>query len=125
MATAKHHEDLDVWRLATEICDEVSRLVEREKVKRDRGFCDQILRSSRSAPANVAEGFARYRPREFARFLRIAIGSLAETQNHLREAQRRKYLEQEDFDKLWRLSRRALGAATKLHNYLKDCPNRR
>jgi four helix bundle protein len=73
----------------------------------------------------VAEGFARYRPREFARFLRIAIGSLAETQNHLREAQRRKYLEQEDFDKLWRLSRRALGAATKLHNYLKDCPNRR
>lgn len=125
MATAKHHEELDVGKLATELGDGVSKLVEQEKVKRDRSFCDQILRSSRSAPANFAEGFARYRPREYARFVRIAMGSLGETPNHLREAQRKEYLDREEFEKLWRLSRRALAAAVRLHNYLKQCPDRK
>ena len=125
MPTAKHHEELDVWKLATELTDGISKLVERESVKRDRNFCDQILRSARSAPANFAEGFARYRPREFARFVRIALGSLGETQNHLQEARRKKYLNEEDFDKLWQLSRRTIGGAVKLHNYLKRCPDRK
>jgi four helix bundle protein len=124
MPTAKHHEELDIWKLATELSEGISKLVERENVKRDRSFCDQVLRSARSAPANIAEGFARYRPREFASFVRIALGSLGETQNHLQEALRKKYLDKEDFEKLWRLSRRAVAGSVKLHNYLKRCPDR-
>jgi four helix bundle protein len=124
MAAAKHHEDLDVWKLSTELCEGVSKLVLHTKARNDRSFCDQILRSARSAPANFAEGFARYRPREHARFVRIAIGSLAESQNHLREARRKDYIDEQEFDRLWRLSKRAMAAAVRLHNYLKRCPDR-
>jgi four helix bundle protein len=43
---------------------------------RDFKYCDQIRSSSSSAPANIAQGFGRFRPREFARFLEIARASL-------------------------------------------------
>jgi len=39
-----------------------------------------------SAPANLSEGFGRYRPRDNARFVRTAIASLIETINHLGHA---------------------------------------
>jgi len=39
---------------------------------------DQTRRASFSAAANIAEGAARKGPREFRRFLDIALGSLAE-----------------------------------------------
>jgi four helix bundle protein len=39
----------------------------------------------RSPPRNVAEGFGRYNPAEFVQFLDIAIASLDETDNHLRD----------------------------------------
>ena len=45
---------------------------------------DQILRSSKSIVANIAEGFAkRIYPKEFIRYLNIALGSSDETQAHL------------------------------------------
>jgi 23S rRNA-intervening sequence protein len=44
-----------------------------------------IKSANRSDPPkrNTSEGFGRYHPKEFARFLRIAAGSLQETKNHL------------------------------------------
>ena len=56
--------------------------------------------------------------------MRIALGSLGETQNHLRAALNDKTIPQEEFDKLWSLSLRAIKASTKLHSYLRRCPNR-
>ena len=90
-------------------------------VARRRRFCDQIDHSTSSAPSNIAEGFARYTPKEFARFLRIAIGSLGETQNHLRRALRDRIISQEQFDSVWPLSFRAIKASKKLHSYLRNC----
>src|SRR6266496_912433 len=48
-------------------------------------YCNQIRESSRSARKNISEGFGRYYPKEFARFLRNANGSLHETKDHLLE----------------------------------------
>ncbi|PYR73425.1 MAG: hypothetical protein DMF86_20560 [Acidobacteria bacterium] len=84
-------------------------------------FCDQIRGSSSSTPANIAEGFARYRPRPFAYCLRTALGELGETQNHLRKGRTKQYLSEDAFARLWRLSKRAFGATTKLHRYLIGC----
>ena len=41
---------------------------------------DQVLRSSFSVGANIAEGFGRFKGKEYQRFLLIALGSANETE---------------------------------------------
>ena len=67
---------------------------------RDRYFCEDIRRAARSAPANLAEGFYRFRPRDTARFVRIAIGSLGETINHLGHARKQHFISDAEADEL-------------------------
>jgi hypothetical protein len=53
-------------------------------------------------------------------FMNIARSSLGETQNHLLHAKERKYVNEKDFEELWRLTCRALKAANRLHAYLRE-----
>ncbi len=78
--------------------------------------------SGRSAPANLAEGFGRYRPRDNARFVRIAIASLDESLNHLLHARKQKYVTPQEHETLTVLAKRARGASTRYLNYLESCP---
>lgn len=41
---------------------------------------DQILRSSFSVGANIAEGFGKYKGKEYIRFIQISLGSARETE---------------------------------------------
>src|SRR5690349_10130514 len=43
----------------------------------------QLIRSIMSVPANIAEGSAKRSDREFARFVRISLGSINESESHL------------------------------------------
>jgi four helix bundle protein len=90
-------------------------------VLKDLRFRDQIRDATKSAPSNMAEGFARFDPPEFARFLNIARSSLSETQDHLLHGRDQKYFEQVDFTTAWRLACRALRASNRLHAYLRSC----
>jgi four helix bundle protein len=83
MATIKNFEELEVWKLAMELCTEVYNLTNAELFSKDFGLKDQLMRSSLSISSNIAEGFGRSYEREFIRYLRIAIGSLYETQSQL------------------------------------------
>ena len=51
--------------------------------------------AARSAPRNIAEGFARYKHKEFAQFVRIANGALAEVLDHFIDAVDNGYLSAE------------------------------
>ena len=78
--------------------------------------------AARSAPDNISEGFYRFNPPDFANFVRMARGSLGEVRNQLRHAHARKYLNDEEFQELSRLCRRAMGACRGLRLYLLSLP---
>jgi four helix bundle protein len=101
---AKRFEDLAAWRLAAQLRREVLAFTAKPPASDDVTFCDQIRDSSRPAARNTAEGFGRYYPKEFAHFLRIAAGSLAETVNHLRDGLEQGYLTRAQHERLTRLA---------------------
>jgi four helix bundle protein len=61
---------------------------------------NQFLRSAMSIPANIAEGSAKQSDREFARFVRIALGSATETENHLLLARDLKLIDSNHYESL-------------------------
>jgi four helix bundle protein len=121
---AHRFEDLVVWQLSHELQNEIIAFTARAVCAGDLRFCDQIRDSARSSTRNTAEGFGRFAPLEFARFLRIAAGSLHETKNHLQDARERGYLDAAEYDQLRRLTLRALKANIRLQVYLRGCKAR-
>ena len=96
MPSVRNYQDLICWQLAHDLQCEVWAITASGAVNRDFKFRDQIRDSAASAPRNMAEGFGRFRRREFARFLEIARGSLTETHNHLRDGLERGYFSESD-----------------------------
>jgi four helix bundle protein len=117
----RRFEDLVTWQLAHELEQEVFAFTAGSRARADVKFCAQIRESARSAPRNTAEGFGRYYPKEFSRFLRIAAGSLHETKNHLQHAHDRGYLSQADHERLTQLAIRCIRANSRLLRYLARC----
>jgi len=121
MPTAQRYEDLIVWQLAHELQRDVFASIASGPVSRDFRFCNQIRDASSSGPRNIAEGFGRFNPGDFARFLEIAKGSLMETHNHARDGYERGYFTEEQRERLCRLAGRAIKAAIPLIRYLQSC----
>jgi four helix bundle protein len=113
--------DLVAWQLADELRREVIAFTEKGAVARDFKFCNQIRDASASACRNTSEGFGRFRPAENGRFLEFAHASLLEVQDRLIEAKQKKYIGDDLYDRLWTLSRRALGTNTNYMKYLRRC----
>lgn len=87
MAGFKDFREIVAWQLANQLKIEVDALLARPEFKRRYKFCEQFDDAARSAPRNIAEGFARFKHKEFAQFTRVAKGSEAEVLNHLIDAQ--------------------------------------
>ena len=118
---ARSVEELIAWQLASELEREVFAFTARGAAFRDLRFRNQMRDAAHSATRNTAEGFGRFRPKEFARFLEIAHASLDETKDGLYVAHRRQYLSNADFGRLMRLACRALTANARLASYLRSC----
>jgi four helix bundle protein len=93
-------------------------LLKRLPRPRDPEYCDQLRRSARSAPRLIAEGFGRYLPADFSKYLRYANGELKETYDALRDGVDSGYFTNDDILPLERLSKRASKASTNLVAYL-------
>jgi len=90
------YEDLIVYQMARKLSARV-RAITREFPKDERfELTSQLRRAVRSVPNNIAEGSGRRRPRAFAQFVRIALGSLRETEHLLSEAFEDGYLKEQD-----------------------------
>ena len=82
---ARTYRELVVFQRSAELRRQVLALLANPKARSDFKFCDQLRDAIRSVPRNIAEGFGRYNPAEFAQHMNVAIGSLDEVDNHLRD----------------------------------------
>ena len=115
---AKRFEELVCWQLARELERQVYAFTAMPPVANDLEYCRQIRKSSSSSQRNMAEGFGRYLPGEFARFMRNALGSLNETRDHLGAGLEQGYLSENLHLELRTLNDRAIGASVRLTEYL-------
>lgn len=84
--TVRSFEDLDAWKNCRAVKLRVRELVRTWPKEEQFRLSDQIIRSSRSPCAQIAEGFGRFYEKDNIRFCRIARGSLYETKSHLWDA---------------------------------------
>ena len=98
MSSIKQFEDLEIWKLAREVCHNIYSIRENSNLKNDYRLYDQINGSSGSIMDNIAEGFERNGNKEFAQFLSIAKASCGETRSQLYRLLDRNYISQEEFD---------------------------
>ena len=119
MKGARSHEELVVWQLAYQLKLGVYHLIRSSAIRTDRNLHDQLRNSARAAPRLVAEGFGRYLPGDFARYLRTANSELKETFDSLRDAVDSGYVTHDQIVPLQRLSKRASKAASSLIAYLR------
>ena len=103
MAVFKRFEEIQAWQKSRYITKSIYEITSQGIFSKDFGLRDQIRRSGVSIMANIAEGHGRRSDKEFANFLNIAHGSVAETQSHLYIAVDLGYLKQEEFNKLYSL----------------------
>lgn len=103
MAGFKKFEEIQAWQKARAATKRVYEITIDGKFAKDFGLRDQIRRATVSIMANIAEGQGRHSNKEFANFLNIAHGSVAETQSHLYVAIDLGYLDQDGFAELYDL----------------------
>jgi len=116
----RRFSELIAWQLADQLRREGYRLTATGMASRDFAFRDDIRAAAASVANNTAEGFARYRPREFHRFLEIAKASLAETENHLDDGQSRGHFTVDDTRLARTLAKRTAVAQSRLMRYLRS-----
>ena len=120
MAGASRFQDLVVWQLTYELSVRIWRATEGPPGVKDVRFRDQIRDASDSIHRNIAEGFGRYNPGEFARFLDIARGSAEETRALLNKGRAVGYLTEQSFNELDRIAIRGFVAMARLQRYLRS-----
>ena len=97
MAT-KRFQELQVYQLSEQLADDIWKIVEGWNFFAKDTVGKQIVRSADSIGANIAEGVGRGSYQENRRFIKIARGSLNETQHWLRRAYTRNLLTNEQIN---------------------------
>ena len=118
MAGFRDHEEFDAWQLANELRTRMRPILARPDLRNDFDLGKQLRRATKSPCPNIAEGFSRFNPRDFANFVRIAKASLSEFIDHMKEAEACGYTTPAETAELIVLARRARGAAVGLIQYL-------
>jgi four helix bundle protein len=118
MAGARTHKELICWQRAYEAKLLVYHLILTSSARRDFEFRKQLREAAGSAPRLMAEGYGRYYPAEFARYLRLAIGELKETIECLDDGVDRRHFAPDQVVAPQRLVKRSIRASSRLAAYL-------
>jgi four helix bundle protein len=77
------YRDLVAWQKGMQLVTDIYRETKTFPLEERYGLTNQLRRAAVSVPSNIAEGQARFSPREFYRFLSIARGSLVEIETQI------------------------------------------
>ena len=110
-------ENLRVYQLSEILADEVWTIVTNWKYFEKNTVGKQLVKSADSIGANISEGTGRGSFQDNRRFVKIARGSLYETQHWLRRACKRDLLKEEEVNRIKPIVDEL---APKLNAYLKS-----
>ena len=79
----RSYRDLIAWQKAMKFVTEIYTMTQHFPAEERYGITNQLRRAAVSVPSNIAEGQARFSPKEFRHFLSQARGSLAEIETQL------------------------------------------
>ena len=88
MSEVKSYRDLIVWQKGMDLAESAYALAKLLPRSEEYRLTSQLLRAAASIPANIAEGNARSARKDYAHFISIARGSVAEVETFLQLAVR-------------------------------------
>lgn len=94
------YKSLVAWKLAHEFAVATLKSTDRAWTPRAKNAHDQLRRAAISVPTNIVEGYALGTSPQFARHLRIAVGSAAEAEYAIVLCRYCGYLSPETADEL-------------------------
>ena len=112
----KHFTDIEAWKLGRETRKSVYALVKTLPNEERYNLGSQIRRAAISITANIAEGYGRYHYQENIQFCRQSRGSMYEIQDHLITCLDEKYINKENYDKIYSITENAIRA---INGYIK------
>ncbi len=94
-------EELDVYNLSMELAEDIWNIAVNWNFLAQDTVGKQIIRSSDSIGANIAEGYGRYFYKENRQFCFYARGSILETKTWLKKSENRKLITLEQYSILF------------------------
>jgi four helix bundle protein len=116
----QRYYDFIAWQLAHELNAKIFDMTSKPPSSTDFRFRDNIRDAADSAERNFPEGFGRFSPGDFARFLDHSRASLLETRNELAVGFERAYFSEIDYAEADALADRALRTLSGLQRYLRS-----
>ena len=112
-------EKLIVWQKALDLSDEVNKLVKTFPKDELYILTSQIKRAADSVALNIAEGSTGQTNPEFSRFLSYSLRSNIDVVGCIFIAKRRGYINDTDFNKIYKMSEEILVMINALRKTLK------
>jgi len=95
-------EDIKAWQEARKLVKFVyAEINNSDNFGKDLRLVNQMQGAAVSSMSNIAEGFSRREKREFIQYLFISKSSAAEVQSQLYVALDQKYVNRDEFDKIY------------------------
>jgi four helix bundle protein len=113
-------ENLEVYDLSRELIVKIYTITKKFPQSEKYGLRSQVRRSVTSISLNIAEGSGKSTNKNFANFIRIAIGSLIETDTSLKIAMDLNFITSKDYEKIDKLTEKTYFKLIGLHKYLKN-----
>jgi len=111
----KHYSDLIAWQLADQFKNDVHRLLQNStEAWNNFRYRSQLLDATASVTANIVEGFLRFSPGEFRKFIDYSVASLGEAETRLKDGIALGYFTAQSCEHAFRLARRCLTACIRL-----------